>query len=187
MIQDWNSTTSKKEYEIMVKYGHFSRRVSDYFVLIIFIATITRFLQMCYVNANVFFRNHHPNATGLLTMELYVPYDYNSCPAFEITFMIDYLAAFLGNISNCGTDGLFFQIGFHYVAQFQILHSNIISLVTEQENKGSSTDFDKRLCQIIQKHENINRFLKRILFSIKNFKVLTLNIMNNNIHNKFVE
>lgn len=163
MIQDWDHTTSKEEHAIMVKYGQFSRRVSDYFVLVIFVATVTRFLQMCYVNAGVFFRNQ-PNATRLLTMELYVPYDYNYCPAFEITFMLNYFGAFLGNISNCGTDGLFFQIGFHYVAQFQILHSNIISLVTEQGNKSFSSNFDRKLSQIIQKHEDINRFLAKIVF-----------------------
>lgn len=166
MIQDWNEIASKEEREIMMKYGHFSKRVSDYFVLVVFSATMTRFLQMCYVNIGVFFRNY-PNATRALTMEIYLPYDYNSCPAFEITFVVDQIAAFLGNINNCGTDGFFFQIGFHYVARFKILHLNIVNLVTEQGSRGFSTDFDKRLCQIVRKHEDINRFLKRIQYFIK--------------------
>lgn len=163
IIQDWNNVESEDDYNIMFEYSNFSKKVSDTYILVAVATSVTRFLQISYINRHVWFKSE-TNLTGILIMNAYFPYDYNYFPVFELTYFFDHLAGFLGNLCNCGVDGLFFQIGFHYAAQFRILHLNLMNIVNETNSRTFSLNFDKKLSRIVQKHEYINRFLKDLLY-----------------------
>lgn len=125
--------------------------------------------------------NSDENVTRVFVMNAYFPFEYNYSPVFELTYFFDHLAGFLANICNCGVDGLFFQIGFHYLAQFRILHLKMMNIadVTNINNNNNNSplyfDFDKKLSQIVQKHEHINRFLNN-LFIIEKKNYFIINI-----------
>ncbi|XP_051164870.1 uncharacterized protein LOC127283818 [Leptopilina boulardi] len=158
IIQDWNNAKSHEEQNIMLEYNQFSKKISQIYILMAFTTSVARFFQISYINADVWFTNYS-NATRILTVAAYFPFDWNYSPVFEITYMLDYTAALLGNLCNAGTDSLFSQIGFHYAAQFRILHLNIINIAIDGSSKHFKVNFKKRLCYIVQKHEHINRCL----------------------------
>ncbi|XP_051164871.1 odorant receptor 13a-like [Leptopilina boulardi] len=165
IIQDWNNSKTKEELDILKRHGYFSKKISIIYIVMAMGASAARICQITYMNADFWFKNQL-NATHYLSMEAYFPYDIEPSPIFEITFFVDYMAAFFGNLSNCGTDSLFFQIGFHFTAVFQILHLKLMNIVTEIKNE--KIDFNARLRHIIEKHEEINRGLGLLqdIFSI---------------------
>lgn len=175
IIQDWNNIKSEEERNIMLEFSQFSRKISQIYILMAFSTSVARFFQISYINADVWFTGYS-NATRVLTVEAYFPFEWNYSPVFEIIYMLDYTAALLGNLCNAGTDSLFSQIGFHYAAQFRILHLNIYNITAHDGtiDKDISSNFQKRLCYIIQKHEHINRFIDN--FSMQ--KILLLYLIN---------
>ena len=157
IIKDWENKTSK-EYDVMIEYGQISKKISTISIGVAWAANTSRLVQISYSNIDVW-GTTDLNATRILYLNGYIPYDWNYSPIFEITYFIVYLGAFVANLAYCGTDSFFSQIGFHLAGQFRILHLNILNVVAETNSKNSSEDFEKRLSHIIQKHEHLNRFL----------------------------
>lgn len=155
VIADWDNAKTQEELDILITHGNFSRKISIIYILVALGASAARISQVTYMNVDFWFKQH-ANATHYLTMEAYFPYDTDPSPIFEITFVVDYLAALFGNLSNCGTDSLFFQIGFHFTAAFRVLHLKLVNITTETCNEKE--DFNDKLRHIIEKHEEINRF-----------------------------
>ncbi|XP_051164627.1 odorant receptor 4-like [Leptopilina boulardi] len=159
IILDWDNVETKEDYKIMTEYANFSKKISDTYIFVALATSVTRFMQISYINRDAWFRSDR-NLTRIFVMNAYFPFDYNYFPVFELTYFFDHLAAFMANICNCGVDGLFFQIGFHYLAQFRILHLKLTNIATTTNSHLTLyVNFDRRLSQIVRKHEHINRCL----------------------------
>ena len=157
LAKDWENKKTNQEREIMINCGQIGKKVFIFCTCLGHGTMNSRIVQVFFENLEIY-RNHDINATRTLYIEAYFPFDCNYSPVFEMTCFIEYIGAFLGTLSYCGTDGLFTQIAFHLCGQYNILRLSLLDIVPEIDNQVSHVDFEKKLSRIVNIHEHINRF-----------------------------
>ncbi|XP_033231959.1 uncharacterized protein LOC117182950 [Belonocnema kinseyi] len=89
IIKDWDNKTSK-EYNIMIEYSQFGKKITTILIGFAFATTISRLVQGIYLNIDVWGKTDL-NATRFLFLNSYIPYEWNYSPIFEITYFMEWL------------------------------------------------------------------------------------------------
>ena len=145
MANDWIKVTSKTEQETMARIASITRN------------TIIKSTVMCHtvVAFYVFLRyiSMKYNENKLLFCA-YFPYDTTVSPNYELTILGQFVAALYAATSYTAVDTFVAMLILHVCGQLSGIKNELSRLPTYDKK-----DLKRRLKEIVQKHEYVNRFV----------------------------
>lgn len=148
MANDWIKVTSKTEQETMARIASITRN------------TIIKSTVMCHtvVAFYVFLRyiSMKYNENKLL-FRAYFPYDTTVSPNYELTILGQFVAALYAATSYTAVDTFVAMLILHVCGQLSGIKNELSRLPTYDKK-----DLKRRLKEIVQKHEYVNRFAETI-------------------------
>lgn len=145
MANDWIKVTSKTEQETMARIASIIRN------------TIIKSTVMCHtvVAFYVFLRyiSMKYNENKLL-FRAYFPYDTTVSPNYELTILGQFVAALYAATSYTAVDTFVAMLILHVCGQLSGIKNELSRLPTYDKK-----DLKRRLKEIVQKHEYVNRFV----------------------------
>lgn len=154
MTEDWRRPYADQDLEAMWQNAQFSRKLS-----IVCIGLAQGTITAQFIMVVVFDVNDKGNSTRAPYMTSYFPYDTKRSPNYELTW----LAQLLSNVFAAGAfsavDAFFAVLVLHLCGQLAIVRRATVQLANESRGIQGTKDFTKRLANIVERHEHLNRLL----------------------------
>nr|QHN69110.1 odorant receptor 23 [Sirex noctilio] len=154
IAEDWMTPKSKREREVMLKNAKIARMLSIGGIFLIMVSLGLYIFIHVIVNLQPGTRNGTVSRRQLL-YQAYFPFDTDKTPNYELTCIVQSVAAMYTATSYSGIDTFLAMLVLHLCAQFTNLQFTLKNLVTEH---GTEIEFRKNLAIIVNKHERLNRF-----------------------------
>ncbi|XP_043466416.1 odorant receptor 13a-like [Leptopilina heterotoma] len=130
MKEDWNTTEVEEEKLIMLKMAKSARKISLICTFLSQATFVSHTLSELLITINNRFQSPG-NLTYRLYLVSYFPYDTNSSPKFELTWLTQCSSTFLATLTYSGVHSLFAVFVMHLCGQFNILRIRITSTINK--------------------------------------------------------
>ncbi|NP_001177475.1 odorant receptor 20 [Nasonia vitripennis] len=163
---DWKHTTKKSELQVMWRNARISRTFSILFIGLAEVTVLANTARMFYI---LYSTRSEAESSGIKNYKkpLYYtgkfPYDAQSSPNFEITWVMQILATILAAGSFMAVDALFVTLVLHLCAQLTNLQTAFRKIGEDKHEK--EVDFMSKLSKLMKRHRKINEFADIIEYS----------------------
>ncbi|NP_001177480.1 odorant receptor 25 [Nasonia vitripennis] len=156
-MDDWCTKKTSREAENMSKNARTARKMSLVCVVLGFGSVNGQLAVRISQELDIL-----PGQTEkrLPMLSSYIPYEYQTSPAYEITWFMQYLGAVLATLVYSGVYCVFVGLVLHLRGQVANLRFMFESVDDPEEDKGKN--FRRRLRSLVERHESLNRFAEDI-------------------------
>ncbi|XP_011500486.1 PREDICTED: odorant receptor 13a-like [Ceratosolen solmsi marchali] len=157
MSDDWQSQYTNQDFEEMWQRAQFSRKLS-----IVCIGLAQGTITVQFLMVVVFDINNKGQIERPLYMTSYFPYDTQNSPNYEITWIAQCFSNIFAAGAFSAVDAFFVVLVLHLCGQLAILKRSLIELTDDLQHKSIKLEFTRKLANIVERHEFLNRFAKTI-------------------------
>jgi hypothetical protein len=153
MSEDWQSQHSEHDVQEMWQRARHSRRLS-----IVCIGLAQGTITAQFIMVVIFDVNNKNQTEKALFMPSYFPYDTQKSPHYEITWIGQWFSNIFAASAFSAVDAFFVVLVLHLCGQLAILKRGVVELTDDLQHVSPKTDFTRKLANIVERHEILNRF-----------------------------